>query len=293
MLGPIHASMIRTCMNLLETCRLDCQKISPNRAWACKIPRRSYSTHRAIPICLIICHFDPQGHRRLLVAANRDEHYERATEPLHRWDSGMLAGRDAVAGGTWLGVSGRRFAAVTNIAGQARPDAKRSRGELVTAFLNSSQSAETFANRLKTAMGDYSGFNLLMFDGSALWLIGQDDLVPTRLRPGTHVVTNHPASDREWPKTQHARERFGQLDSPGAAELFSLLASEASATPAADEGAVRDYMMTSLFIRTPLYGTRSSSVVQLFADRGEITELGYDSHGQPSGRTRLEWVPDA
>lgn len=250
------------------------------------------SDHRARAICLIICQFDPQSPRRLLVAANRDEHYERATEPVHRWDNGLLAGRDAVAGGTWLGVNGQRFAAVTNIAGQTRPDAARSRGTLVTAFLQSPLNAESFANTLINSLGDYSGFNLLMFDGSALWLMAQSDAAPTRLNPGTHVVTNHPAADREWPKTQYARMRFEQLAHPAPDALFELLAASPERPPT-DAGAVRDYVMSSLFIHTSAYGTRSSSVVQLFADRGEIDEMSYDSHGQPAGRTHLEWTLDA
>ncbi len=41
----------------------------------------------------------------LIVAGNRDENYARATADADYWadDAGVLAGRDLVAGGTWLG----------------------------------------------------------------------------------------------------------------------------------------------------------------------------------------------
>ena len=53
----------------------------------------------------------------LVLAANRDEFYERPTAPP-AWQStqvSIFAGRDLEAGGTWLGVrTDGRFAALTN-----------------------------------------------------------------------------------------------------------------------------------------------------------------------------------
>src|SRR3546814_15301339 len=42
----------------------------------------------------------------LILIGNRDEFHARAAAPLHEWDdgSGIVAGRDLQAGGTWLGV---------------------------------------------------------------------------------------------------------------------------------------------------------------------------------------------
>ena len=51
----------------------------------------------------------------LILAANRDEYYERPTKIMHWWEpEGVLAGKDLQAGGTWLAVSDDgRFAAIT------------------------------------------------------------------------------------------------------------------------------------------------------------------------------------
>ncbi|CAM9841980.1 unnamed protein product [Ectocarpus fasciculatus] len=59
-----------------------------------------------------------RGRYKLIVASNRDEDLDRRTAPIHFWKdagSNLLAGRDLVAGGTWLGVSrSGKFATLTN-----------------------------------------------------------------------------------------------------------------------------------------------------------------------------------
>ncbi|HEU0079343.1 MAG TPA: NRDE family protein, partial [Longimicrobiaceae bacterium] len=68
-------------------------------------------------MCLILLAHDAHPRYRLVVAANRDEFYERPTAPAAWWPDapGVLAGRDLRGGGTWLGITrGGRFAAVTN-----------------------------------------------------------------------------------------------------------------------------------------------------------------------------------
>src|SRR3546814_20330076 len=57
----------------------------------------------------------------LILIGNRDAFHARAAAPLHEWDdgSGIVAGRDLQAGGTWLGVhrpSGRTLV-VTHLRG--------------------------------------------------------------------------------------------------------------------------------------------------------------------------------
>jgi uncharacterized protein with NRDE domain len=52
---------------------------------------------------------------RLLVAANRDERVDRPSAPPAEVEPGVVAGRDLLAGGTWLGVNSHGlFVALTN-----------------------------------------------------------------------------------------------------------------------------------------------------------------------------------
>ena len=68
----------------------------------------------------------------LILIGNRDELHARPAAPLAEWGdgSGIVAGRDLQAGGTWLGVhrpSGRAVV-VTNVRGAMPDPAKESRG---------------------------------------------------------------------------------------------------------------------------------------------------------------------
>src|ERR687892_2230737 len=90
-------------------------------------------------MCLVLLAFNCNPDYSLILAANRDEFYDRPTAPAGFWEDApaVLAGRDLKAGGTWLGVDRRgRFAAVTNYRqGQREAAAPRSRGRLVSDFL--------------------------------------------------------------------------------------------------------------------------------------------------------------
>jgi uncharacterized protein with NRDE domain len=69
-------------------------------------------------MCLIVFAWRPTHDIPLVLAANRDESYERPSLPLAAWEDAaeVYGGRDLQAGGTWLGIgSGGRFAALTNI----------------------------------------------------------------------------------------------------------------------------------------------------------------------------------
>ncbi|MBW1950086.1 MAG: NRDE family protein, partial [Deltaproteobacteria bacterium] len=58
-------------------------------------------------MCLLLIAVEAHPEYRLILAGNRDEFYERPTAPAAWWEngSGILAGKDLRAGGTWLGVT--------------------------------------------------------------------------------------------------------------------------------------------------------------------------------------------
>src|SRR5687767_15118767 len=99
-------------------------------------------------MCLIAFAHDAHPAYRLVLAANRDEFYDRPTAPAAWWKDApqVLAGRDLRAGGTWMGVTrDGRFAAVTNFRESApqRADAL-SRGDLVADFLRGATAAKSY-----------------------------------------------------------------------------------------------------------------------------------------------------
>jgi len=92
-------------------------------------------------MCLIVFDWRPDALDSPLftLAANHDEFFRRTAEPISWWNDaqGVLAGRDLVGGGTWLGLSrDGRFAALTNYRAphDMRADAP-TRGTLVSDWL--------------------------------------------------------------------------------------------------------------------------------------------------------------
>src|SRR4051794_14078766 len=105
-------------------------------------------------MCLIALAINVSRDFPLIIAANRDEFYERPSLRAHHWTDapGVMGGRDVTAGGSWLAIScAGRFAAVTNLRGAASK--ARSRGDLVKDFVLSGAPVSSPAL--------YAGFNLI------------------------------------------------------------------------------------------------------------------------------------
>ena len=114
-------------------------------------------------MCIVTFRWAPDSDEPLLLAANRDEFYERPTERMHWWPGDeVLAGRDLRSGGAWLGITRHaRFAMVTNIRNPAlRREGAPSRGELVKRFLVGDMAAQTFVANALDQSDRYEGFNL-------------------------------------------------------------------------------------------------------------------------------------
>ncbi|WP_435067065.1 NRDE family protein [Haloplanus sp. C73] len=134
----------------------------------------------------------------VLVAANRDERRDRPSEPPRRTegDPAVVAPRDARAGGTWIGYNDAGlFVGVTNrwVDG---PDPERSRGLLVDDALREPD-ARSAARLVERAVEthDYEGFNLVVADRTAAYLLEWDGHLRTsQLEPGVHVVVNSGAA---------------------------------------------------------------------------------------------------
>jgi uncharacterized protein with NRDE domain len=252
-------------------------------------------------MCLIAWNWQPGGALPLLVLANRDEFYARPALALHAWPCGqVLAGKDAQAGGTWLGLgrqgSQARFAAITNFREPttARSDAP-TRGTLVPDFLQSGSSAAEFLERLQARASLYNPFNLLLFDGAALLGFESHSGRTLLLAPGIGAVSNA-GFNTPWPKLQrlsqslHAHAGFPQPE-PEPEQLLGLLEHRAPAPdadlPATGIPIALERALSPIFIQTPDYGTRASSVVLVRAQGAEILEKTFDGQGA-TGQRRLE-----
>lgn len=247
-------------------------------------------------MCLAVVALDAHPRYPLVLAANRDEYHARDCRPAE-WGReppfvGVLAGRDLVAGGTWLGVRrDGRWALVTNVRepGRTNPSA-RSRGELVPHVLNAGAPTKQSFDEIGGRGGDYNGFNLLSGDiASALWMSNRS----TETRPlsaGIHGLSNA-YLDTPWPKLSRTRERVHAWSARGQADtapLFEALADRAPAPEASlpQTGVTREWerILSSPFIVSERYGTRCSTI--LTVDRGghaRFHERSFDAAGRLTG----------
>ena len=243
-------------------------------------------------MCVIAFHWRPHGPVPLLLAGNRDEFYERPTAPLAWWEGGrILAGRDVRAGGTWLGLSRQgRFAALTNHRDPALTRADRaSRGELPVRFLEGAGSAATFLGQVREEASRYNPFNLLVFDGVELlgYESRRDRVVP--FAPGIHGVSNG-AFDEPWPKLEALKAGLAAGDDDAA--LLALLAEDRpfpdDRLPATGVPLDWERALSPVFVRTPGYGTRASTILRLGRASAAVLERRHAAEG-PQGQTAFRF----
>src|SRR6202008_437900 len=127
------------------------------------------------------------------IAANRDEFHDRPTAPAGPWADHpqIFGGRDLRQKGSWLAATpGGRVAAITNVRRMVPPDpGAPSRGKLVAEFLDGGASAAEFAAALAGEAENYSGFNLLLYDGAELrYVTNAPQFRDEAVTPGVHVL---------------------------------------------------------------------------------------------------------
>jgi uncharacterized protein with NRDE domain len=222
-------------------------------------------------MCLILLGWKIREDYPLILAANRDEFYERPTAPATFWEEApdILGGRDLKAGGTWLGITRQgRLAALTNYRDPAAHNTGApSRGELVSDYLRGRRDSEAYLNALVPRADLYNGFSLVLGDLSSLYFFSnRDGQFP--LAPGIHGMSNR-LLDTPWPKVARGKRALATLlekgGDPSPEALLDLLADRSrppdDQLPDTGVGLEWERVLAPLFIESPLYGTRSSTVL--------------------------------
>jgi uncharacterized protein with NRDE domain len=230
-------------------------------------------------MCLIVFSWQVVPGLPLMVAANRDEFYNRPASPAAWWQDhpNVYAGRDLQGGGTWIGITREgRFAALTNVRapGERRPNAP-TRGTLVVDYLTGEASPADYLAQLAGAAADYNGFNLLVGDKDRLhWYSNRAEGDPRNgqpLAPGVYGLSNA-LLDTPWPKVTRTKAQFCSLLCQGApAETyFEMLTDTTRASdcrlPETGLGIERERELSAVFISSPGYGTRNSTLVRITSD---------------------------
>ena len=226
-------------------------------------------------MCLIVFAYRKNPQYPLILLANRDEFYNRPTESLHYWKDApdVYAGKDLVGGGTWLGITrGGRFAAVTNYREAGAQRGTFSRGNLVSDFLKNSESVADYLESVKADSTKFSGFNLLVGtfseETSELGYFSNRDEEIKILDAGIYGLSNH-LLDTPWQKVRKAKADLSEIlaiNQKAQTEQFFTLLQDKTPAPEQDlpdtgVGLELEKILSPMFIETPVYGTRCSSVV--------------------------------
>lgn len=245
-------------------------------------------------MCIILFAYHKHPQYKLIVAANRDEFYSRPTAPAGFWQErpGLLAGRDEEQGGTWMGITTHgRFATLTNYRDPARTlNSAVSRGELVSGFLSGKQTPEAYLKDVDNRAKAYNGFNLLVGTvgtGDSLWYYSNQSRQISQVESGISGLSNH-LLNTPWPKVVRGRDRLREAVSAPEFEqelLWQLLSDRERPAdgrlPQTGVSLELERILSSVFIESPGYGTRASTILLVgydgqvqFAEKSLDVEAG-------------------
>ena len=211
-------------------------------------------------MCTIVIAKNIFANKPMVVAANRDELLDRpSTLPVCHY--GILAPKDVVRGGSWIGVNSHGvIAGLTNRLNVKSVKGRTSRGELVQEALLWWTAEEAYQELKKLSGSSYNGFYMFVADAKSLFYLGGTgkEIEAQQEDDGVLAVSNHGVGrqiTKETPKRViNALEAWKQL-TPGDAspqELSKVLN-------------VHDSGRYGTCINEPEnnYGTKSSSIIHL------------------------------
>jgi uncharacterized protein with NRDE domain len=227
-------------------------------------------------MCLLLIALNRHPAYPLVLLANRDEYYDRPSAPAYFWEEepSVLAGKDLRAGGAWLGITRKgRIAAITNYRDPASiKQGAPSRGRLVKNFLVGQESPSEYLKKLHEEADRFNGFNLIIGDKDQLcWYSNRSQGVHP-LSAGIHGLSNH-LLDTPWPKVAESKDALAHLlsdqEDPSPEDLFRILTDRTIADdqylPDTGVGLDWERILSPIFIVSPTYGTRSSTIVLIDA----------------------------
>lgn len=232
-------------------------------------------------MCLIAFALDAHPRYSLVMMANRDEFRDREAERAAFWHDAphLLAGRDRLAGGTWLGVTtGGKIAAVTNYRDpRQQVSDPPSRGLLVADFLRDERMTPVdLHSHLQSHGNSYDGFNLIYGTVREIHYYTNRGGSSGPVGNGIHGLSNH-LLDTRWPKLLESKARLRKILAQDRPRIDELLRAMSDPAPFADEllpdtgiGPEFERFLSPIFINGERYATRSTSAILVDRD-GTVT----------------------
>jgi uncharacterized protein with NRDE domain len=211
-------------------------------------------------MCFIGLFFHARSDTSIVACANREEAYARGGEPpgiISQRNCHVIAGRDPIAGGTWLGINEHGLlVAVTNRSKKQIPTNPRSRGLLALDLLDCPNTRVAAAcGTAELSRHIYGGCNLLLADYQAACVIHGGDLLQVQpLSPGLHLLAAGDIDDQRDPRLSFARDWLRDRDNSSLDRLLADLQLLC---------AIRGTNSPAMCIHGPSSGTVSSTIVAL------------------------------
>mgnify|MGYP003808180431 CR=1 FL=1 len=251
-------------------------------------------------MCLIFISIHDHPQYKLIVAANRDEFYARKTAALSEWHDhpGIIGGRDLQAQGTWMAMAREgKIGMVTNYRDLKNIDPHApTRGHLVTDYLIHGQGAEAYLKEVHLKASRYNGFSLVVGSADELFFYSNYQSKILKLGPGLYGLSNH-LLDTPWPKVERGKKKMSvALSTPKVdpAVLFEVLRDEEvapdSQLPNTGLDIGRERALSAMFIKSPNYGSRCSTVVLVDIENNvSYTERVYDTKTFDYKENTIKW----
>lgn len=227
-------------------------------------------------MCILFVAVNQHPDYPLIIAANRDEFFNRETKESFLWQGqqGIVAGKDLQAGGTWMGVNQNGYiAALTNIRAPTTVNVNATtRGELVSHYLQSP--SRSYAQKLTNSRHNYNGYNLLFGKWNDLVVYNNHLDKSQALTTGFYGLSNA-SLNSPWPKINKGVSQLAeycQQDQAIKPEVLFNLLLDTQQAPDQDlpiTGVPLDWerRLSSIFILGEEYGTRSSTVITVNNDQ--------------------------
>lgn len=221
-------------------------------------------------MCLIAFAIQQDEKYPFIFIANRDEFYERPTQSMHWWeDENILAGKDLLAGGTWIAFGkNQQFAAVTNYRDLERnqPTAP-SRGAIpVNLIKENPTNFQQYVIDNKAHWSEMNGFNLLYHNGKETFYYSNISEEVKTLDSGVYAISNA-FLDTPWPKVVAVKSRLQHIienEKISVDNLLEILSNHniypEEQLPETGVGIEMEKVLSPICIQSPIYGTRVSTI---------------------------------
>ncbi len=212
-------------------------------------------------MCLLAIQYRSVPDAPILVAANREEAYDRSCliPAIQPGKPRILCGIDTRAGGTWLGVNQQGlFVGVCNRGRMVPPIAPKSRGILCREMLRAGSARQAMNLAMdELSTGLYDGANYVVADQESGWVVhGLEEPEVVELQDGLSIISNGDVNDPRDERGKLCR-RLLTLQTLDSAVKFLARASQAFSRQPAPDG------RPTMTFRGKERGTVSSTLIAL------------------------------